>query len=120
MITLQVPYAVPTLTLTLPNPILGDSISQSLKTKFGFAMSGKILTTISRQVEKKIQYSFENLRRSHIDGLLALLDTYAGSDIKLTDYSGVIWRVKCLSNPIEFTEDRHFYSCKLDFQGITV
>lgn len=120
MITLQAPYASPLVTVTLPNPTLGDSITQSLKTKFGFAMSGRIVTTISTQSEIKIQYNFDNLRRSNIDALLSLLATYASADLRLTDWQSVVWKVKCLSNPIEFTENLHFYSCQLDFQGIKV
>lgn len=120
MITLQAPYAAIASTVTLPNPVLGDSVSQSLKTKFGFAMSGRIVTTISLQPEKKVQYQFDKLTRTQVDALLTFLRTYGGADIKLTDYQGDVWKVKCLSNPVEVTEGLHFYSCSLDFQGIKI
>jgi hypothetical protein len=120
MITLQAPYIGLTDTVTLPNPQLGDSVTQSLKTKFGFAMSGRIVTTISLQPEMKIQYQFDRLKRSNVDAILAFLAVHAADDIKLIDWQSVPWKVKCLSNPIEFTEDMHFYSCQLDFQGIKV
>jgi hypothetical protein len=120
MIVFQAPYSLPIVTVTLPNPVLGDSYSQSLKTRFGFAMSGRIVTTISTQLEKKIQYGFVNLRRTHVDALLSLLASYASADWKLTDYNSDIWKVKCISNPIEFTENKHFYECKLDLQGTPV
>jgi hypothetical protein len=117
MITLEAPYPSIAATVTLPNPTLGDSIQHNLKTKFGFAMSGRIVTTVSTQPERKIQYNFNTLKRSHVDALITFMKTYAGSVMRLTDYNGVTWRVQCLSNPIEFSEDKHFYSCQLDFQG---
>ena len=117
MLTIEAPFILPLLTINLPNPTLGDSSSQSLKTKFKFAMSGRIVTTISTQPEKKIQYNFDKLKRTDVDNILLLLATYASADLKLTDYTGLIWKVKCTSNPIEFTENLNFYSCQLDFQG---
>lgn len=120
MLTLAAPYGAIVTTIQLPNPTLGDSVSQSLKTKFGFAMSGRIVTTISVQPEKKIQYNFDKLKRSQVDALLAFLALHADDDIQLTDYVSTIYRVKCLSNPIEFTENLNFYSCSLDFQGIKI
>lgn len=118
MLTLQAPFSAIVATVELPNPTLGDSMQQNLKTKFGFAMSGRIVTTISTQPERKLQYNFDKLLRSHVNALLSFMQTYAAADIRLTDYAGVAWKVKCLSNPIEFTEGRHFYSCQLEFQGI--
>ena len=117
MFTIQAPYISPVLSVVLPNPSLGDSAQQSLKTKFGFAMSGRITTTIVRLDFIKLQYSFDKLLRSHVDGLLTLLASYASSDLKVTDYSGVIYKCKLISNPIEFTENVSFYSCQLEFQG---
>lgn len=120
MITLAAPYGAIVTTITLPNPTLGDSVTHSLKTKFGFSMSGLVLTTISVQPEKKIQYSFNKLKRSQVDSILSFLALYASSDIRLTDFNSVIWKVKCLSNPLEFTENLNFYDCQLDFQGIKI
>lgn len=118
MINLEAPYPAFALAIALPNPTLGDSLQQNLKTKFGFAMSGKIVTTISTIPEQKIQYNFNKLLRTHVDNLINFLKLYGGSEIRLTDYNSVQWRVRCLSNPVEFSEDRHFYSCQLEFQGV--
>lgn len=119
MLTLSYPYdaTIPDVIVELPNPTLGDSIQQSLKTKYGFAMSGKIRTTIVRQPEKKFQFNFDHLKRSEMDSLISLLEVHGSEFFKMVDWLYQPWKVKCLSTPIEFTEDLNFYACQLEFQG---
>jgi hypothetical protein len=118
VIILQAPFSAPVTTLNLPNPQLGDSETRNNRVKIGVTMSGKIITTVSIQPGVKLQYSFNNLKRVHIAALTTFLNTQ--TDIKLTDWTGTIWRVKCLSNPVEYTEGIHFYTCQLDFHGVKV
>lgn len=116
MITLQYPYTSPTVTIVLPNPTYGNAEQYNLKTKIGVSMSGKVITTISTSDIVKLIYSFDTLLRTHVNALMLVKD----ADLKITDWNGSIWRVKLLSNPIEYTEYRSFYTCQLEFKGTRI
>lgn len=113
---LQYPHISPTVTITLPNPQQGDAEQRSLKTKIGVSMSGKLTTTISTGNLVRLIYSFDKLTRTLITALSAM----PAGDIKLTDWNGYIWKVKLLSNPIEYTENKSFYACQLEFSGTRI
>jgi len=119
VITLAMPFAVPVFTFQLPNPRLGDSLQDSLGTKFAYSMSGVVKTIIRRNQDTKLVWSFNlaNCGSNYRDYIDEMINTYANEDIKITDWRGDIWRVKCVSNPVELTESKNYQDVTLEFQG---
>jgi hypothetical protein len=106
MITLARPYDTPTNTVTLPNPRLGDSEQVNLKVDLRHSMNGTMYSTYRKPVTKKLLLDFPTLTSAQKVALLAFLTSYAGEDIKYTDWRTVpsTYRVKILNAPIVFKE----------------
>ena len=119
MITLAMPFDVPVFTFQLPNPRLGDSKQDSLGTKLAYSMNGTVKTIIRRNQDTKLVWSFNlaNCGSNYRDYIDEMIMTYANEDIKITDWRGDIWRVKCVSNPVELTESKNYQDVTLEFQG---
>lgn len=119
MITLAMPFSAPVLTFQLPNPKLGDSQQDSLGTKLSYSMNGTIKTIIRRNQDTKLVWLFNlsNCGSNYRDYIDEMINNYANDDIKITDWRGDIWRVKCVSNPVELTESKNYQDVTLEFQG---
>lgn len=119
MITLEMPFVSPVLTFTLPNPKLGDSKQDSLGTKINYSMDGSVKTIIRTGQTVKLVWNFSltNCANGRVD-IEDMIQLYANDDIKITDWRGDIWKVKCVSNPVEFTESKNSQDVTLEFRGI--
>ena len=100
-ITFQHPYATPTLTLTLRNPELGDSLGLDIKTQFQIAMNGDIYSHRRTPANKALMLSFKNVTKAIVAELFTFIIASAGDEVKYTDYAAVVWRGYIVSNPIE-------------------
>jgi hypothetical protein len=89
--TLQVPYAAPTLSITLPNPELDDVRSVDNQSRVKFGMDGSLHAFKKGNIEK-LQYTFANMTKVKAQELEDFIITAAAQDIKITDYDGHIWQ----------------------------
>lgn len=115
MITIAGPFGAIAMSITLPNPELNDGEKLVSRTLVGQSMSGRVVTTVRSSAEKKLSFTFTKLSSANVEYLDALLSSV--TDLSLTLYDATVWRVRCLSNPIEYTQDKNFYTCHLEFQG---
>lgn len=120
MITLEMPFDTPIFSFTLPNPKLSDSRQDTIGTKINFSMNGTLKSIIRRNQAIKLVWAFvlpKCATSIHKDNIDTMLQEYANDDIKITDWRGDIYRVKCITNPVEYTESKNFLDCTLEFAG---
>jgi len=115
MITIAGPFGAIAMSITLPNPELNDGVKLATKTLVAQAMSGRVVTTVRSSLEKRLSFTLTKLSSANVEYLDSLLS--AVTDLSLTMNDATVWRVRCLSNPVEYTQDKDFYTCHLEFQG---
>jgi len=124
MITLQWPYIAPTLTLQLPNPVLGDGEGVTNPVNIKLAHDGVAYTYQNVSKYSKLIYTFDKLTQTNLDNLYTFLDDAMGDLIKLTDYDSNVWSVRFASDPlsIDHTFDGAcgLRNLVLEFEGIQI
>jgi hypothetical protein len=118
MITLEHPFASPTTTLTLPNPRQGDADQMEIKVKTNYTMTGKPYIYSRPLVNEKLILQFNNLRDAHITAIRNFFSVLPNQDLKYTDYIGDVWKVRLVTDPIQFTRLRNCqWAATLELKG---
>ena len=120
---LQHPYSVPTLTLTLPDPVLGDSRLINNPMINQMTMDGYVRSVLTGDQKYRLTYTFNTIIPTVLTALETFIDTSVGESIRLTDHNVDIWNVKLINNPLN-TKQRSDGSCGLKtltliFEGTT-
>jgi len=102
MIEFAHPYATPTLTVSLRNPELGDSLLIENRVQVRQDMSGDLHSFRRTPVSRRLLLTFIELSKPKVQELIDFITTSAGDEIKYTDYDSVVWR-GYIMNPAEFT-----------------
>lgn len=121
MTLLQYPYLSPTNSLQLPNPVFGNVEAIRLRQIIKHAMdfTPYIYKKSPRLYRLVFSYTLFLCETSWKNQIKTFLRTSMGSDIKLTDHNSNIWKVKCVSNPIQFQQpNRNVTSVTLEFEGV--
>jgi len=119
----QTPYNNPFITITLPNPTLGDSDRHNNKTRLAFAMSGDIYSFKQTPATRTLLLTFNNIDDCGVDfstypEIVAFLKTYAGLKLRYIDHMGNAWYGIILNNPAEFTaRNKTFYTLTIQYEG---
>lgn len=100
-----------------PNPTHGDAEQLEIPKVIRRAMSGKLYSYVSREYPIKWILGFNKLSKVNVTGLRTFLSTVNGEDITFQDWRGRNYSVKIISNPLQFTEDKNFYSTTLELRG---
>lgn len=66
------------------------------------AMDNTTYSFVKRTKNRRLKYTFQ-LNERKGDELRAFTTTYSADDIKLQNWKGEIWRVKLITNPIEYS-----------------
>jgi hypothetical protein len=112
---LSYPTVTPTLSVTIRNPILGDSVTIPMKTNLNLSMSGLPIVT------KRI-LSYERLLMTinticDPTDIITFIRTVKGDDFRL-NLNSVEWIGKFVTNPTELiNEIRNGHQVTLEFQG---
>jgi len=116
VITLARPYASPTHSVTLPNPTLGDTEQLDIKVNLKHSMDGTMYSTVKTPATRKFLLDFQLLTLTQKTALVAFLTSYAGEDIKFTDWRTPAnnHKVKILNTPLSFKESKNGWSFTLE------
>lgn len=113
--TLDYPPTTPTLSITVRNPILGNSVTTPLTTNMHVTMSGKVVATKRTLGYQRLLLAIENI--CDPSDLINFIRTAKGQDCKLT-LNTDSWVGKIVNNPIEITQElRKGHDVTLEFQG---
>lgn len=94
-VTFAEPYNAPyNETVTLRNPVLGDSRQINLKTQIKQNMAGAIHTHKKTESNSKFLLTFTTLVETIKDEFIAFYDYAIGKELRYTDHDGIDWRVK--------------------------
>jgi hypothetical protein len=106
-------------TLDLENPLIGDSDTYRHQINTKKNMSGQIITYIRGPIQIAKALNFESIPRAQALALLDFVEAYGSEYLKYTDYDGLIWKIKILTNPVEVvTESKgDFCSANLEIEG---
>ena len=110
------PTTAPTLSVTLRNPIMGNSATVPLKTNLHLTMSGLAVTT-----KRTVGYERLLLTITTIcdpTDLIAFIRAVKGDDFRLA-FDSDEWIGKLLNNPTELTHElKNSHNVTLEFQGV--
>lgn len=113
---LSYPPTTPTLSITIRNPILGDSATVPLRTNLHVTMNGSAVTTKRTLGYERLLLTITTI--CDPTDLITFVRTVKGADFKLTLGSDN-WVGKLINNPIELeNEIRNGHNVTLEFQGV--
>jgi len=120
MITLTSPIS----SITLPNPILGDSEQLDVKTKFEYSMSRVVHSTKKTTPHSKLTIAFEDITRTKMLEFQTFLLNGRGKSCIYVDYNGITWIGTLLGDPFEFryvgkNECEELYSITIELEDIS-
>ena len=93
-----------TSTISLPNPILGDSEQVDTKIKFEYSMSKAVHTTKRTYAHSKLLFSFGSLTTTEKTSLYNFLIAQRGKYVTYTDYNGDAHAGILLGDTFEFVQ----------------
>lgn len=101
MITMSYPARNPTDSITLRNPMLGNSDQFDVKTRFRKSMDDTLRSYKATPEMHTLLMNFVDLDKAKIDEVLTFFKNSGGYEIKLVDHRGVIWRGYIVNQPFE-------------------
>lgn len=104
-------------TVTLPSPQRGDAEQLEIPKVIRRSMSGKLYTYVSKVYPIKWVLGFDRLSQEQVDALRTFLASTNGDDVLFIDWRGRSYSVKIISNPLQFTQDKNFYTTQLELRG---
>jgi len=118
MVTLTYPYITPTVTIDLPNPILGDTDQLTQVATFGIAMTGRVYSYIMVGDSRKLLLDFTNLNFTEAAKLKDFIYRAVDGDAGYLDQNSVQWRGVFINDPFEEKGVRRSYlATTLEFEG---
>jgi len=112
-----------TFSVTLPNPILGDSEQYLLKTDYQISYSWLVHSTVKTIVNSKLLMKFESLTATQKENLEEFITAASGLPIIYTDYLLKTWMGILTNEPFEFihigkNECEEIWSIMLEFEAL--
>lgn len=121
MITIHAPYANTTTVSYLPDPEFDNTRALTSSVASKRALDGTRYTYVKSKPHKKLQFTFRMTTEKN-EEFKALLDAYAGQEIRLIDHHGQAWRVRVTSDELKYeTQTRdNWVQSDLECQGVLV
>lgn len=101
MIIMSYPARNPTDSITLRNPLLGNSDQFDVKTRFRKSMNDTLKSYKATPEMHTLLMIFNYLDKAKVDELLTFFKNSGGNEIKLIDHRGVTWRGYIINQPME-------------------
>jgi hypothetical protein len=117
MILLEAPFTAPTATVSLKNPELGDLEVYKFRPKVHTTIDGSVYAYRNTLLTRRLELQFNKLSALDKTDLVVFAHTYAGQDVKFTDWLGRIWKGRLLNETLEFVQTKNFFQVKLEFDG---
>lgn len=122
-ILLQAPFELVQTTVVLPNPILNDNENLILNLTIRRSMTNVKYTYVKTSQNRKLKYTFTLDRMKSLE-LQEFINSYNGANIKMLNWKGELWRVKLLTNPVDFVQTGRYSpnsdrtDVNLEFEGV--
>lgn len=122
-VILQAPFDLIQTSVVLPNPLLDDNESLVSNLTLRRSMDNSIRTYVKTNNSRRIRYTFTLDRLKGLE-LEAFFDAYNGTDIRMINWKGQIWKVKLITNPLDFVQTGRYgpnsdrTDINLEFEGV--
>lgn len=122
-ILLQAPFNLIQTSVVLPNPLLDDNESLVSNLLLRRSMTNVPYTYVQTSKNRRLRYTFLLNRMKALE-LEAFFNSYNGADIKMLNWKGEVWKVKLITNPIDFVQTRRAEpggdgtDVNLEFEGV--
>lgn len=121
MITLTYPYTAPSLTLQLPNPVLGNADQVEEGLSVDYAYSGTVYTYITGGGTRKLLLMFQHLSFTQMANLKNFLYKATGATCGYLDFDNIQWRGIFINDPFEDNAShRERSNIALEFRGVKI
>lgn len=118
MVTFTYPYSIPTQTVNLPNPNIGDASQHENKVTFGISATGRVYSYIKIPTLRQLLLNFTKLSYTQINDLKNLLYSSASVEIGYLDHESQQWHGNCINDPFEEKGSKNYQIITLEFVGI--
>jgi hypothetical protein len=102
-VLLQAPFGLIQTSVIIPNPLLDDNQSLVSNLTLRRSMDNTVRTYVKKSLNHRLRYTFSLSRLKSLE-LEAFFDSYNGADIKMLNWKGEIWKVKLITNPVDFVQ----------------
>lgn len=122
-VLLQAPFNLIQTSVILPNPLLDDNESLISNLTLRRSMNGTPRTYVKTSKNRRLRYTFTMNRLKALE-LEGFCKAYNGTTIKMLNWKGEIWKVKLITNPIDFVQTRRYEpggdrtDVNLEFEGV--
>ncbi len=121
---MRYPFNHWTETVTLPNPIFGNSDGYGTPFQFKITEDGAVKSNLSGDIKSRLVYTFNKILKADIINLEDFIDLSIGEEIRVVDHNNDQWQVKLVSNPINVTQGSDgacgLHQLVLEFEGTKV
>jgi len=118
MVTLTYPYTGPSVTLVLPNPILGNADQIEEPFTLDWSGSGRIYTYRKATGDRKLLLTFKDLSFTERANLKLFLYSAVNGVSGYLDYNTIQWQGIFINDPFEQSNTHRSYGdITLEFKG---
>jgi hypothetical protein len=110
LVTIQAPWGAITKTIVLPSPLFQDAENLVDDLTIDFAEDGTLYTYIRTQLNRRLNYTFQLTRQKALE-FQDFIDEFNSDSWKVTNWKGEVWKVKLVTNPVEFVPARRGGPC---------
>jgi len=121
VIQFAAPFASPETVVVLPDPEFNNSQALTSSVSVKQTLDGTLYVYKKTKDHEKLQWTFL-LTPAKAEELKAAVDYYIGQYIKLTDYTGIVWRALLSNESFGFTSKPkdNWVEIEIEFQGVRV
>lgn len=119
---LQAPFELIQTSVILPNPLLDDGENLISNLTVRRSMDGTARAYVQTSKNRRLKYTFTLARMKALEAE-AFFDAYNGATIKMLNWKGEIWKVKLITNPLDFVQTKYYgldgdrTDVNLEFEG---
>jgi hypothetical protein len=118
MVTLTYPYTSPSITLVLPNPILGNADQIEEPFTLDWSASGRVYTYLKSTGDRKLLLTFKDLTFTERANLKLFLYDAINNTSGYLDNLNVQWQGIFINDPFEQSNTHRSYGdITLEFKG---
>jgi hypothetical protein len=124
-VLLQAPWGKIQTTVILPSPEWGDTENLVSGMTLRRSMNGETYTYVKSNDDRVLKYLFTLPRMKALE-LEQFAKSYTASEMKMSNWKGEIWKVRLLTNPLDFTLNARYApvgdrtDVNMEFQGVKI
>jgi len=104
-VVFQAPFEFIQASMVTPSPLMGDTENLISDLVLRRSMAGTRRTYVKSSSNRRLKYTFSVDRPKGLE-MEAFFSAYNGSTIKMINWKGEVWKLKLISNPLDYVQTR--------------